>query len=186
MLSRRRKFIRERVESLLTENAITGPKVPVERIAARHGIDIRTDAVDGDISGFLVRQVGKAGAIIGINRNQSPKRRRFTLGHELGHYFLHNEQGNAEVHVDRSSRFFVKLRDSDSSKGEDTDEMEANLFAAELLMPAKFLEVDIARHGGFDLSEDDDTVGKLAERYGVSTQAMSYRLAYLGWTGPER
>jgi len=159
--------------------------VPVEKIADRYGIDVRTEAVDGDVSGFLIRQVGKPGAIIGINSNQSLKRRRFTLGHELAHFFLHNERGSDMVHVDQSSRFFIKLRDADSSKGEDADEMEANFFAAELLMPAKFLEADIARHGGFDLSEDDNTVSVLAERYGVSTQAMSYRLAYLGWMGPE-
>jgi IrrE N-terminal-like domain len=48
------------------------------------------------------------------------------------------------VHLDEGrAAFTVNLRSSESSKGEDNDEREANLFAAELLMPAKFLREDL-------------------------------------------
>ena len=99
--------------------------------------------------------------------------------HELGHFFLHDEQGQGEVHVDRTRQFQIKLRGPASSQGVDEEEVEANLFAAELLMPTTFLERDVAQDG-FDLSDDDEAVAKLAKRYGVSAQAMSIRLAYLG------
>jgi len=180
MLNRRRNHIREKVETLLAESGITEPKVPVERIAVRYGIDVRMQPIDEDISGFLLRQAGEQGAIIGLNSNHSPTRRRFTLAHELAHFFLHGDQGQQEVHIDRTSRFQVKLRDPASSQGIDQEEIEANVFAAELLMPARFLERDFIEHDGFDLSDDDHTAAALAKRYGVSAQAMSFRLANLG------
>jgi len=179
MLSRRRNYIRAKVESLLHESGVSEPEVPIEKIAKRHGIDVRCHPIDEEgVSGFLARQPGR-GAIIGVNSHHSAKRRRFTIAHELGHYFLHGEQGQQEVHVDRTQQFTVKLRSALSSQGEDTEEVEANLFAAELLMPTRFIERDFARQS-FDLSDDDEAVATLANRYGVSTQAMSIRLAYLG------
>jgi Zn-dependent peptidase ImmA (M78 family) len=179
MLTRRRNYIRAKVESLLHESGVTEPEVPVEKIARRHGIEIRSQPIDEEgVSGFLARRPGQA-AIIGVNSNQPEKRRRFTVAHELGHFFLHGEQGQQEVHVDRTHQFSVKLRSPASSRGDDIEEVEANLFAAELLMPTRFIEHDFARQS-IDLSDDDEAAAALAERYGVSTQAMSIRLAYLG------
>jgi Zn-dependent peptidase ImmA (M78 family) len=178
MQSRRQQFFREKVESLLAESSITQPVVEPEKIASRHNIIVRREAFDQDVSGFLLRQSGNTSAIIGINSRQPHKRQRFTLAHELGHFFLHEGQGYQEVHVDRA-QFTVKMRDDASSKGEDGEEIEANFFAAELLMPTKFLVRDVARCGGFDMSHDDDVVPKLAKAYDVSVQAMSYRLSRL-------
>jgi Zn-dependent peptidase ImmA (M78 family) len=184
MLSRRRNHIRAKVESLLSESGISGPAVPVEKIAARHGIEVRCQPIDEEgVSGFLARQPGRP-AIIGVNSNQPDKRRRFTIAHELGHFFLHGEQGQQEVHIDRTQQFSFKLRSPASSRGDDLEEVEANLFAAELLMPTRFIERDVRRHA-FDLSDDDGTVASMANTYGVSTQAMSIRLAYLGLINQE-
>jgi Zn-dependent peptidase ImmA (M78 family) len=74
----------------------------------------------------------------------------------------------------------VKLRGEASSKGVDTEEIESNLFAAELLMPARFLQKDLEKIASLDLN-DEDVVTKLANNYGVSTQAMMFRLANLGY-----
>lgn len=179
MLRRRRHHIRAKVETLLAELNITKPQVPVQDIAKRHGIDVRIQPIDDDsVSGFLARLPGRH-AVIGVNATHSEKRRRFTIAHELGHFFLHGEQGQQEVHIDRTRQFAVKLRSAASSRGDDAEEIEANQFAAELLMPTRFIERDFARHS-FDLSDDDETVSAMADQYGVSTQAMSYRLAYLG------
>ncbi len=59
-----------------------------------------------------------------------------------------------------------------SSQGTDIEEKEANLFAAELLMPARFIEHDIEEIGAFDVL-DEDSLDEFAQKYGVSTQAMS-------------
>ena len=83
-----------------------------------------------------------------------------------------------DLHVDRQLR--VWLRSELSSQGTNVEEKEANLFAAELLMPVRYLEGDVEQIGTIDLG-DADALVDLAEKYGVSTQAMTFRLAYLGY-----
>jgi Zn-dependent peptidase ImmA (M78 family) len=72
------------------------------------------------------------------------------------------------------------MRNKASSAGTDLEELEANLFAAELLMPISLLEKDLEKIDVVDL-EDEAIVAKLAARYKVSTQAMTFRLANLGY-----
>ena len=56
--------------------------------------------------------------------------------------------------------------------------MNANRFAAELLMPQKFLEEDIQSMGRIH-ADDEEAIARLAKRYGVSKQAMAIRLSSL-------
>ncbi|MGH9720702.1 MAG: ImmA/IrrE family metallo-endopeptidase [Bryobacteraceae bacterium] len=56
----------------------------------------------------------------------------------------------------------------------------ANWFAAELLMPARMLERDL-RGKNLDLLADDDFLETLAGKYKVSIQALTFRLANLGY-----
>lgn len=65
----------------------------------------------------------------------------------------------------------------------DVMEREANAFAMELLMPEKFLRADIKKLGGIDI-ESDKRIAKLAKRYRVSEQLMSFRLAQLAQASP--
>ena len=48
-----------------------------------------------DISGALRREGN--GWKIYVNRQDSPQRKRFTIAHELGHYFLHADEGEEFV-----------------------------------------------------------------------------------------
>lgn len=172
----RRKKIRQIAEDLLLEYNIINAPVPVEDIVRDLGIAIRKqDNGNVQISGFLLRR-GKH-VVIGVNSSQHPVRQRFTIGHELGHYLLH-AHGTDEIHIDRS--FEIRFRDNLSSEGSDNDEREANLFAAELLMPHHFLEKDLASVSEIDI-ENDDLMKNLASKYGVSTQALIFRLANLGY-----
>ena len=134
----RRKQIRSLVDQLLQQHSIVGPPVPVEKIATALGLELRRAPAEEDLSGFLYRDRQKKTATIGVNSTHHPNRQRFTVGHELGHYLLHDRDG---IHVDR--RFEIKLRNAKSSEGTDDEEKEANLFAAELLMPHEFLLKDI-------------------------------------------
>lgn len=68
-------------------------------------------------------------------------------------------------------------RDATSSMATDISEVEANQFAAELLMPLKFLLRDLPEVR-IDF-ESDEKIALLAKRYGVSAQAMAYRIANL-------
>ena len=64
--------------------------------------------------------------------------------------------------------------------GEDINEKEANYFAAELLMPAKFLRQELEGKR-LDLFDDSGTLEKLAKKYKVSVQALTIRLTNLGY-----
>ena len=174
-MSVRRKMVRELSTELLAQHNIVSAPVDVEKLAHALHVDVHKDRVAGDISGYLFRDHEKTSAIIGVNSRQHPNRQRFTIAHELGHFLLH---ANDKVHVDRG--FEVRLRSDESSKGTDIDEKEANLFAAELLMPLAFVEKDMADIQTVDLMEET-TIKSLAKKYQVSTHAFAFRLAYLGY-----
>lgn len=167
----RRRIIRTEVIELLETNLISSAPVDVERIARSLGILVRRTPTDDDISGFLLRDAGGR-AVIGVNTMHHPNRQRFTIGHEIGHFILHPE---GTMHVDRT---VIKLRDRASSQGEDYEEIEANTFAAELLMPINFLSRDLQRLPPTDF-HDDRRMLQLAKNYQVSVQAMTNRLVSL-------
>jgi Zn-dependent peptidase ImmA (M78 family) len=166
----RRKYIRELASELLEQSKVKHPPVPVEDIAKKKGVMIRRGSVEARVSGFLYRNEGRGHALIGVNAVQHPNRQRFTIAHELGHLLLH---AGDDVHVD-------KHRDDVSSQGTDLEEIESNLFAAELLMPAKFLAEDLKGHGALHLL-NEEKVYSLAKRYKVSQQAMALRLSHIGY-----
>jgi Zn-dependent peptidase ImmA (M78 family) len=80
-----------------------------------------------------------------------------------------------KLHVDTDFR--VNWRDDESSKAINPDEIEANRFAAELLMPTDFLMKDIDALKNVNQSSLD----ALAKRYRVSSQAMKIRLGNFGF-----
>lgn len=166
MTLRRARYakIERMVASLLHQNDQTGPPVHIERIVKRCGIEIRSGNLK-DVSGLLVRSGGAA--IIGVNSTQNRVRQRFTIAHEFGHYLLHEGLTN---HIDRDYR--VNFRSDESSKATNVDEIEANFFAASILMPREFLDRDDA----ISAIDSDSRVAELAKRYDVSRHAMSLRL----------
>ena len=168
----RRFKIQKVVNELLDKFGFAGPPVPVRRLARCCGARIFQEGQEGDLSGFLYRK-GKE-IVIGVNTDQAPVRQRFTIAHELGHLLLHDLD---DLHVDHG--FMVRLRSDVSSLGLDNDEMEANRFAAELLMPTRFLKEDL-EGTRMDLTADE-MLRALAKRYGVSAQALAIRLTGLGY-----
>jgi Zn-dependent peptidase ImmA (M78 family) len=168
--------IKRSVDKLLQLTGTTQPPVPVERIAQLRGARVRYVSNEEDISGVLFHEEDQT--IIGVNALHSKNRQRFTIAHELGHLALHEGE---EVHVDR--RFpVVFLRSHKSSEASDVREMEANAFAAELLMPNAMIRKDL---GQVTLDyEDDHVIRELADRYKVSPQAMTFRLMKLGFLQP--
>jgi Zn-dependent peptidase ImmA (M78 family) len=171
----RRKHIRSLVDNLLAQHRVRSVPVPVTKIAQALGVTVQKKRADNELSGFLYRDRKRNLAIIGVNADHHEHRQIFTTAHELGHFLLHDFD---DLHVDRQLK--VWLRSELSSQGIDDEEKEANLFAAELLMPVRFLGEDVDKIGAIDL-EDEDVLRRLAKKYGVSTQAMTFRLGYLGY-----
>ncbi len=90
------------------------------------------------------------------------------MAHEFGHLLLHE---GLRQHSDKS--FKVNYRDRTSSEATDADEIEANFFAACILMPRWLLDAADAIHA----LDDDSAVADLAKLFDVSPHAMSLRLA---------
>lgn len=161
--------IEKRAERVLAMAGVETAPVPVERVARSLGIKVKRTDLGDDCSGILVRNGNRA--VIGVNSQHSVNRRRFSIAHEIGHFDLHS----GETYIDRGYR--VHFRDLESGSGTKREEMEANAFAAALLMPAKLVR-DAFEKQPFELAEDDD-LGILARKFRVSTQAMTYRLMKL-------
>ena len=163
-------YIERITDTMLREAGVTDAPVPIEQLIRGQGIIVRLMDLK-DVSGLVVRD--KEHTVIGVNRAHAHTRRRFTLAHELAHAVLHEGQ---EVHYDKDFR--VDFRSGISSLGVEVVEMEANFFAASILMPCRFLEAD-PLVGELDFEAEDDKIKKLAARYKVSPHAMSIRLGNL-------
>lgn len=155
------------VHGLLSDHNLTKPPIRIEKVAKDLGVELRSGDLD-DVSGLLVRQGNSA--VIATNSTQSAQRQRFTIAHELGHFLLHEGILN---HVDRSYR--VNYRSAESSQATNVEEIEANYFAASILMPKQLLDELVAE----EALDNDSMVAELAKQFQVSRLAMSLRLANL-------
>ena len=113
--------------------------------------------------------------IIGVNSLHHPNRQRFTIAHEIGHLELHRGILTTSVHVDKE--FPVMMRGVTASQGTDRHEIEANTFAAHLLIPKALLDQALAGKT-FDI-EDDEPLEELAKKFRVSKKMMEYRISNL-------
>ncbi|HEU5402572.1 MAG TPA: ImmA/IrrE family metallo-endopeptidase [Terriglobales bacterium] len=172
----RRNDIEREARKLLEANAVTRAPVPVEQLANALHIDVRFSAGSEDVSGALIRN-GES-VVIAVNSSQHENRQRFTIAHELGHYLLHK---GTKLHFDEDFR--INYRDATSSDATKREEVEANGFAAALLMPQRILMRDWLRLERND-KEIPETIRTLANRYRVSHKAMELRLVNLGFISP--
>ena len=165
---RKAETLRPFVKRLLDACGIREAPVPVELVARHLGAEIRYSPFDGKLAGMLVRR-DEGPAVIGVNSAHHINRQRFTIAHECAHFYLHTGR---DVYIDRTFRVNVNRRDERSTQAVDPDEIEANRFAAELLMPYNLILNDIIE---FDI-EDDEDLEELAAKYRVSVQALTYRI----------
>ena len=160
-------------------------KVPVSltHIAERLGIEIVKKNFGDELSGVLIKKEGESVAIV-VNSIHAEGRQRFTIAHELGHYALRHP---GEMFVDATLRqkAIIVKRDGRSSEGTDRHEVEANRFAAELLMPSQMVEEEISKRLSKSKPASESLISELATRFQVSTQAMEIRLVNLGFLIPD-
>jgi Zn-dependent peptidase ImmA (M78 family) len=150
--------------------------IDVTGIARLLGLEVTEAGLGEDVSGLLIANTNTAH--IFINESNPEVRKRFTIGHEIGHFYLrHQFESGDHVHVDRGG-YYISQRGPKASKGLDPKEIEANQFSACLLMPSKLIMSEVAKLGTNNLS--DYAVEKLAKSFQVSEQAMTIRLTTLG------
>ncbi|MBI2436645.1 MAG: ImmA/IrrE family metallo-endopeptidase [Candidatus Magasanikbacteria bacterium] len=156
-----------KAKELLEEHNITTPVVPIFDFTQRFGFKIfffKPEKIDGeklnDVAGFTDLDQ----KIIYINEHDPSYRQSFTVAHELGHIVLEHQPSKVEVqYLYRNTNITTT-----------DEEKEANVFAANLLMPKIFIEKIMKQ---YNLHKED--VNTLAGIFGVSPQAMNLRLKYL-------
>jgi Zn-dependent peptidase ImmA (M78 family) len=164
----RRKMARDLALALLKKYKITAPPVDVEDLARTCGLTVAYVDVAGSLSGQLYPELVE----IAINkRGRSVQRQRFTIGHELGHWqFKHHMLGPLPPDT---LGYAGAFEDEGASEGRSPMEIEANTFAAELLMPSPWLRklAKPLKAGAPD---------ELAGQYDVSREALFYQLMHCG------
>lgn len=111
------------------------------------------------ICGMVIRPFGDIKeSIICVAKNQTLYRKRFTIAHEIAHIVLNHPSKNGLFVLYRKRRFIDTF----------DCERQANIFAAELLMPSAHL-ICMANNLRHD-------VNLLSSYYKVSKQAMKIRL----------
>lgn len=112
--------------------------------------------IDG-LAARVSRQGHEAARVVVVREDAWAERKRFTLGHELGHMMIDPKPGLNE-------------------------EAAANRFAGAFLMPADVLRAEVGAHRStISIAE----LVALKIRFGASLQAIAYRCKDLGIIGPK-
>ena len=164
--------------------------IDMKELMQIHNIHYITKKLPNNISGAsMITENGKK--IIVVNKGQPDTRKKFTIAHEVGHLLLKHDVALNTQHTGTISAQQEKyntpsqilFRDDKTSEGSDWREVEANHFAASLLMPREILNKEINKlmqnNSKKYLSEYD--VHNLAGIFKVSSIAMSIRLSRLGF-----
>lgn len=136
-------------------------KLPINlsSVLDKYNITLKTGTFeDKNVSGVFNRQDHE----IYVADDETPNRKAFTVAHELGHFFLHE---------DRETDVFLREQILNLTEENRENEQEANWFAASLLMPEKL----VRQYYTFIKDIDD-----LSTLFGVSPTAVYYRLKNLG------
>lgn len=135
---------------------------PVDILAIAKDLNIKVYKSEGEtLSGKIVRDShfgGESGYAIFVNSEHSKFRQRFTIAHEIAHFFLHKEEIGDGIVDD------ALYRSGLSNK----IELEANKLAADILMPWHLINSV--------MDENIKSIKDLADIFRVSESAMSIRM----------
>lgn len=143
-------------------------QAPIDPVVVAESLDVPVydaEFIRESTSGIL-RKIDGAFEIL-VNRHQPLTRQRFSIAHELGHYVLHGE--TIDRFVDTEVNLY-RTGPLDDSRPKRREEIQANLFAAAILMPRSLLKSAV------EVTED---LHDLARLFGVSHDAMAIRLGQL-------
>lgn len=146
------------------------PPVPVEELAADLDIFEIRDLTTEGFAGALLTDAERSSGVILVKKGYIDQRRRFTIGHELGHFLCPTHR------PPRSDGFFCTKDDMKlafAKKGNLVAQMEvqANTFSANLLVPDKLLRPRIRTNDDPNLEH----VIKLSDIFDTSKEMTARR-----------
>jgi len=140
--------------------------IPVDPVVLANKMGVRvSNAVFSDptLAGMVAKR-GDHSSIL-VKDDDALNRKRFTIAHELGHMLLHLHQDDGEF-IDTMDHFRTT-----GLNGNNGPEVEANQFAAALLMDSELIKQC------WPAVQSSDS---MADIFKVSKEAMEYRLNFLG------
>jgi Zn-dependent peptidase ImmA (M78 family) len=132
-------------------------------IAGELGLGVLETDLPDEVNAAIIKDKGKD-AIIALSSSDSKNRKRFSCAHEIGHYIYHMSRNDDQYQ-------YIDLRSKESSNGSEPEEIFANQFAANLLMPENKVK---------ELYKNNLPTFLIAQYFGVSDEAMNYRLKNIG------
>ena len=158
-------------ESELLNEFMSKPGGDVFQLIEQLGIDLVWDTSLGSKSGLIEFEDGKF--TISVNAWENSRRQKFTAAHEVAHYVLHRDLLKKTGHLNRhTDTLFADPSENNSAPFSDRHEVQANKFAARLLMPARLVRQYY--------DQFDGNLSRLAGLFDVSKAAMKIRLKTLG------
>jgi len=159
------------VITLLRQARLYRVPVDVAALARRHGITIYAAGFQQpNVAGAIQNIAGRG--ILWVNQLDPPVRQRFTIAHELGHWFLgHLQKGQAVTDSSAAFGQGLAFRTVPAAAPLPPRERAANHFAAALLMPRPLLLEWVDRDPRYLTN-----LTPLARTFDVSVQALRIRL----------
>lgn len=146
---------KKRALNVLRENYLTEPPVLAQELVEQYGLQtkfVKFKTGYENISGFINNK------IIYVNTDESAERQNFIIAHELGHFLL------GHVNLPEYSVLFRKPL----GVQKEPIEQEANVFAANLLVPESMLR---------NYPNIPNSI--LARIFGVSVDVIGFRKEFL-------
>ncbi len=142
--------------------------IPITELCAALDIERIEELATSAFDGMLVTDLPRSSGVIIVRKDRSRQRKRFSIGHELGHFLIPTHMPNPE------GRFICSHRDMALLTAKESDrrarmEMEANKFSSLLLIPPPFLRKDMKEFRTADINQ----IIQLSRRYDVSKEAMA-------------
>lgn len=147
-----------------------GNRLQLEDLCKKLSLTCLSAEYPPEISGAIIKDDDGEGYTIYVNKDHPKSRQRFTIAHEIGHYisFLNGSFSKEGLEKNKGfeDKFMYYRKDGNSSSAE----IEANLIAAELLMPEERVKT---------LIKDNLTIEEMADIFFVSQAAMTIRIQKL-------
>lgn len=169
---RRRHVAARRARDLLASLGLDHPdQLDVELIAAHCGAYAMYRPLARE-EGHLLRR-GDTGLIVVADRARATNKWRFVIAHELGHFLLHDAPAQNQINLCTEVAPTGDPSSAHALYAESCLEIEANVFAGELLMPKELF----APH--CRTSPSLDTIKALARLFRTSLTATAIRFSEL-------
>jgi hypothetical protein len=164
--------IKNMVEKVLKETDLNVAPIAIVSIANFYGFSVYEMPMDDSVSGLIMADDKNiegfdAKQIIVVNSKHSSTRKRFTIAHELGHYFIQNKPSHCFAHRDAGNYSL--------------EERYANNFASTLLMPEDEIIREVGNFKKTKIGEqpDSELINYIANEFDVSQSAAAIRLKKL-------